>query len=502
MRLARISWLIVIVVMVITAAVSELREQLRLGLVGLGHGRRGDCGQGLCAIASEALIPYRERAATFVEQYCPKDAEMLMAAGMLTQNTDLLKLAAEIGNSPVAWAAYGERLIQTVPTFERIGYSGVDPADTEAMKEEKERIAKSGHPDSLTAEQAEAALSALHSWEDADLENGLPVAYEAWVLYGLHEDEDALATWAQAGRMTVVKTHARERSLAMQRLLIAMAMPKPEAVFNANVSLVFPSFALLRENARSAVYEGRLAAMHGDSNTALTWWESTADLGRHMKESSDTLIGFLVGVSIEGIGAQPVWIWVNDHISGIAGGPLLGGRLFWGDKHSLYVGLMGRARDRELRDSLVLAKLRFRAAQEYTERSDLVAAYRNANPYVVFAAAALVITVALLVIFVVSGFWSRFRTAWRGNLWRILPVTIALLALTFLGLSVYAAGLRAQWVAKWSQPGMTEMSDMISALGDEWTNPEIPADSWRAAYPPAPSGGGKRGNVKGGEDES
>jgi hypothetical protein len=81
---------------------------------------------------------------------------------------------------------------------------------------------------------------------------------------------------------------------------------------------------------------------------------------------------------------------------------------------------------------------------------------------------------------------ARFRTAWRGNLRRLLPVMIALCAIIFLGTSAYAARLRSQWAEKWSAPGVSEMSELIRSLGDKWTNPTIPPDAWRAEYPPEP----------------
>jgi hypothetical protein len=84
---------------------------------------------------------------------------------------------------------------------------------------------------------------------------------------------------------------------------------------------------------------------------------------------------------------------------------------------------------------------------------------------------------------------SRLRAAWRGNLRRILPVTIALVALPFLALSLTGMHLRSDWAAKWSDPSTTELSDMVQQLGDAWTNPAIPADAWRAQHPPQPAGG-------------
>jgi len=79
---------------------------------------------------------------------------------------------------------------------------------------------------------------------------------------------------------------------------------------------------------------------------------------------------------------------------------------------------------------------------------------------------------------------ARLRTAWRGNVRRITPVTLALCALLFLGFSVAGMRLREQWAKEQMAPGVTEMSQAVAAVGERWTNPTIPADAWRAGYPP------------------
>jgi len=562
MRLARASWFVVLAAIVVTLLVPVLRQQLHFGLADLVPGNVRQTEEDPTAAAARLLKPYRQRAVAFVNQRYASDQEMLMAAAVLTENTDLFKRAADMGKDPAVWAAYGERLMQTAPGFARIGSSGVDPADAEAVKEEDARIAESGKPAKLTPEQAEPVLSALRSWQEADPENALPVALEARFLYGLHQDKDALAVWAQAGRMPVVTSHALDRSRAVQRLLVAMGMPKPEAMVNADLSLIFPSYARLRDCARFATYEGRLAAMRNDPTTAITWWQSTADFGRNTRESADTLIGCLVGSAIQGIGAGPVWKWVPDHVSGVPNGPLYDGRYFWGDRHALYVEQMGEENDQELRDSLVLGKLRSQVSQGYVIHLGPYEGYANASSYLAFAGICIGMAIFLLIVQLAFGSWSRraadeasdlrpawqfilallalspafvgtvidlrqplfqeesaargidtllaglggfvllvvvipplaaissraagfrFRTAWRGNLRRLLPVMIALCAIIFLGMSAYAARLRSQWAEEWSAPGVSEMSDMIRSLGDKWTSPPIPADAWRSEYAP------------------
>jgi hypothetical protein len=567
MKLARISWFVVLAVIVAALVVPALRQQFRLGLTQLAPRNVRQMEENPAGVTADLLKPYQQRAIAFVNQRYSSDPEMLMAAAVLTENTDLLKRAAEMGKNRVAWAAYGERLMQAAPSFQRMGNTGVDPADPNQVEEGKRELAESNAPEKLTPEQAEPVLSSLRSWQEADPDNALPVALEARFLYGLHRDRDALVTWAQAGRMTAVTSHAIARSRAVARLLIAMGMPKPEAMVNADMSLVFPSFARLRDSARFATYEGRLAAMRNDPTTAITWWQSTADFGQHMEDSADTLIGCLVGIAIQGIGAAPVWRWVPDRVSGIPNGPLFDGRFFWGDHHSMYVEQMGEQNDNELRDKLVLMKVRSQASREYV-RSGVVGGafegYFSATRYLGFAGIALGMALFLLLVYLIFGSWSRraadeatnlrtvwqfilallalspalvgtaiaesqlaseegssavtidplvgglayfvllvivipplaaissraagarFRTAWRGNLRRLLPVMIALCAIIFLGMSAYAAHLRSQWAEKWSAPGVSEMSDMIRSLGDKWTHPAIPTDAWRAQYPPPP----------------
>ncbi len=561
MRLVRASWFVFAAAIIVAAAVPTLRHQFRLSLSGFVPRRQ--VMEDPWSVTTAMLKPYRERAAAFVEERYPDDPEMLLAAGQLAGNVDLLRRAAEEGGGPIAWAAYAEAVTERGPGFMRIGNTGADPADPVEMESARRTVAESGVPDRLTPEQAEPVLSVLRSWQEADPDNALPVALEARYLYGLHEDRDALIAWSQAGRMPVVTSHALARAGAVERLLAAMGMPEPDAIMNSQLSMVFPFFATARDTARFAVYEGRVAAMEGDPIEAITWWQSTADFGRHMQESADTIIGFLVGVAVQGIGGHPIWQWTLDERSGIPNGPLFGGRYFWGDQHSLYVEHMGPEADRELRDSLVRAKVRSSLSREYTKDLGAFESYFRANRYPAFAAIVFALAALLLAAFAAFGTWSRraadeatrlrptwqviiallvvlpaavsglvvlrrdfagvamsatlaaqlilgfvgvpllllvllplfaaissrrsgarLRTAWRGNLRRVIPVAIAVAAVLSLWLSAYAADLRAQWAEKWSAPGVTEFSDMVEKLGPAWTDPTIPPDAWRAEYPP------------------
>ena len=78
-------------------------------------------------------------------------------------------------------------------------------------------------------------------------------------------------------------------------------------------------------------------------------------------------------------------------------------------------------------------------------------------------------------------------TAWRGNLRRMLPVTVALCALACLGLQVTSARQRADWLRVWAKPGVPPLRVQTERLGAKWDHPTIPEGAWVAAdAPPAP----------------
>jgi hypothetical protein len=112
----------------------------------------------------------------------------------------------------------------------------------------------------------------------------------------------------------------------------------------------------------------------------------------------------------------------------------------------------------------------------------------GARPYVVMGLVAASLLAIILLPLAAAALarapGARLRTAWRGNLRRVLPVAVALSALLFLHLNVTAVRIRGAWFAKWSAPGVTEFSDMVEQLGAAWEEPEIPFDAWRTEPPP------------------
>jgi hypothetical protein len=562
----RAAWLILIVAIAVVAAVSPLRQQVLLQwamLSQLPRRQPPDVSEQPFGSALRLLAPYQDRCVAFVTQHYPSDPEMLLAAGSLSGDKELLRRAAEGSRTPAAWAAYVDALLQTEPRFERVGASGVDPADSNAVAQEEQRIAESRSPTRLSPEEAAPGLRALDAWHAADPKNGLPPAMTALYLYGLHRDDAVLAQWEAAGRLPEVSNRWQERTRAMTRLLVRMGMPEPEAIAASSAAVIFPSLARVRSCARIAVYEGRLAQMQGRATDAVRWWNATARLGRHMQASADAIIGFLVGVAVEAIGGAPSWQWYQDRASGVPNGPLFQGRYFYGSQHTLYVREEGEAAAAQLRDQLVVGKVQTQLVRRYTEGLTLFGDYYRSDRLLAFGQVTAMLLLLLLVFFAATGTWSRqvadqatgissawqgiitvlvlapvaaigvaalrapmngempstgipvariaaslglsafaaialpllaaafsrrsaarLRTAWRGNLRRVLPLALALGVILYLGLALAAMSGRARWAQEMTRPGVSEVTWLVRQAGPAWSHPQIPSDSWRAGYPP------------------
>jgi len=433
-------WIILIAVIFVVAGVKPLRDQARVQWTMMSQlrspppsGFPPDPAQS--SLTAHLLRPYRQRAVRFVEQHHPDDPEMLMAAGMLADDTSLLKRAAESGADPVAWSAYGEAVVRDAPSYSRLGNWGVDPNDAEAVAQAEREIAESGHPTKLSPDEAEPILAALRRWQQADADNALPVAIEVRYLYGLHRDEQCLSQWERAARIPAVHSHPTERARAVQRLLIRMGMPEPDAIGTSWWAVTLPSFSRLRDCARIALYEGLLAQMQGRPEDAIRWWNASIDIARHTQDSAQTMIGLLVGAAVHGIAGAPVWQWHHDERTGIPDGPLFNGRMFYGRQHDFYLDQVGGAADAKLRDGLVGAKIRSRLAREYTGGAGFFAQYLEANRLL---ASGLLVAAALLLIlllFVLTGTWRRrtadeatgLRPAWQIvlSVLVLLPVAVA-----------------------------------------------------------------------------
>jgi hypothetical protein len=102
-----------------------------------------------------------------------------------------------------------------------------------------------------------------------------------------------------------------------------------------------------------------------------------------------------------------------------------------------------------------------------------------------------VLSGALLVVLFCLGATAESRRegaplgdAWKGNLRRVLPLTLAVGAVLYLALTVAAVQTKRQWADKWYTPDISEMAHFESTLGEAWESPRVDPDSWRDEHPP------------------
>ena len=312
----------------------------------------------------EHLRPYVERAGEFVRTRYPDDPDMLMAAGILGAEYEgdltLLREAAEKGGG-AEWAAYAGAAVWAGPEYWSLALRGVDPRDPDSVRRVRDEIEAAGLPTALTEEQAEPVLEVCRGWEHADPGNGIPAALEVYYLYGLGREEGARERWEHAGAQPHASLYVQETIWAMQRLLTSMGMSERDSV-NSGFSLGFEVRHAVAQMARRGAtigrHEGQRAQMEGRHEDAFAWWNATMALGRHMQESSDTMMEVLEAIVIEAVGAWEIWRRRPDRETGVEGGPLDGGRLYQGPAYGEFVNRYGEEAAREVREGLVRAKLR------------------------------------------------------------------------------------------------------------------------------------------------
>ncbi len=481
----RLSWLMVLAVMAAILLVRPLRHQAIPVSLMLPRPTVSERGRGPFTDfqGNRWLRVSRTRAIAFARQRYPKDAAMLTAAALIANDEHTLSLLRQVGESmryAPAFALYFAGMDK--PAYERLGNSGVDPQDHEALAEAEERLRGSSDPDRLTPEQAAPVLEVLYAWQRADPENGLPLALEAYYLYGLHRDAKALERWEEASqkpRLTGYDgTVTRETFLLLSRLGM---LPVSAAVMAPAIgSRSYRLHSLVRDAARIAFYEGARAALEGRPEQALRWWRSTSTLGRVSQESANDIIEFLNGIAIESIGASPAWQWCSDESTGIPGGPLSGGRFFFGPYHEFYVFHAGEAADTALRDRLIRAKLRVQLVRSYTEQGLGMDELAQVVQTLILGAGAAGLFVVLLIAYAVVS-WRR-PGARRTR--EALSLAAAVCAVALLAVLIIGARQSARWASRWAQPKGGEIGRIAAEFGPAWLNPKIPPDAWRAQFPP------------------
>jgi hypothetical protein len=434
MRGFRLSWAIIFVVAVVAVTVRPLREQFqvatRLPTIPrpVAQGEEGEALED--AQFGRFIEGYTKRAPDFVRDHYPGDPEMLMAAASVSGSRELARQALERGPTPLAWGAYAESvLINTSPSYTRIATTGADPSDPAQVAENEKYLAESKNRTGLSPKDVAPALGALTTWEYDDPDNALPVALEAYYLYGLHRDAEARERILRAGRLPKVTSYPAERSAIVRALFQHMGMPGAEAAIAADYSLILPSYARLREVARIGAYEGMLARMQGRPEEAVRLWQAVQNLGQRLETSSSILIGYLVGVAIEGIGAAPTWKWYHGESVGVPGAPLLGGLYFYGKYHDLYVKYAGQAADAQLRDHLILEKLRTQALRSANYWDESLTGYLRAAKLLGLGVMVAGLAAVLLFVFLLSGTWHRGEADAAATFGPAAGLVVALLML-------------------------------------------------------------------------
>ncbi len=413
MTIARVGWAVPLAVAAIVAGTPGLRDQARLQWAMAprrGVVRSSDPGVVGRDPIAEWMVGYGRGSLEFAQRRHRGDPDMLIAAAALAPDRDsarevLADLVLRDGR-PVTWAAYVDSLLETCPWYFREETAGVDPDSAREMAKVRRIIVERKLPTSLEGEDIAPALEAARRWQEAEPDNALPLAVEAWGLYGLHRDGEAFDRWAAASHLPRVSAWVSERRRGVSRLLGSMGMAAPEATLASRPAIRACSLERVAVSAFAATFAGHCAQTAGDPEQALRCWQASMDLGRHAQESAETVRSFLVGVEVEKIGAAPVWRWESDAVTGLRTRGGAGGRFFFGPHHDLYARKAGRAADGRLVEGLAAAEKRTRMVGAFSAQGRMMAHYARAAEFLVFgqlvggfglgAAALLLVAVVLL----------------------------------------------------------------------------------------------------------
>ncbi len=581
----RPAWVVCIAVVLAVGAVPALRGQARLQyqarplrlpihrpqywlqrLQDIGLASPGSVSTEFWQIATEWLARifehYRERSATHLVGAEDADPDELLPRALLGWDSDhiaLLRQVAERGGRPAAWAAYADVLASDLD-YRRIGTAGVDPADPQQVAREEADIVERGLQRRLPTPEAEALIDVARRWQEADPDNGFPLALEAWALYGLHRDAEARERWVQGSLRPVVSYRRKQVFTAAQELLVTVGLPELEAGAGC-WGLSFRSFGrVLRTGSRMALYEGQVAMLDGRPDEALQLWRATFDYGNKLRESASGTLPHLNGLAVMGIGISPVWTWWHSGATGLPRGPIDGGHVWYGEQHSLFVEQLGAEATDAMRDSYLRAKLRGKLVLSFLRSPDFAATRLGRSAFLLFLGGWVVVQAVLLsVLLLIVGSWRRreadgaaslrprwqfliagvaalplvaagasialwapwpvflspaeawvavalpsvicvllaalaaglsraasagLLVAWRGNLRRMIPTAVAMLAICYLATSMVAAAMRADLLRDLKEADWSEVTYLAQHMGADWTDPRIPPNSWYAEYPP------------------
>ena len=159
----------------------------------------------------------------------------------------------------------------------------------------------------------------IERFKAADPNNPLPWIYAGQELFKSKQTAEGLAEIRAALERPAFYTYANERMDGAQRLYEDAGMSPTEATLLAMAGLSLPHMTAAQQASRSLMEWQKSAADSGDTAAADDAIQLTYNLGRTFAtpEASRTLIGQLVGVSIEAralkalpAGTQPGWLAV------------------------------------------------------------------------------------------------------------------------------------------------------------------------------------------------
>lgn len=440
----RLVLLIPIMGALVVAAVPALRDQTRLQWAMIPRAATPKEGDRRDPIV-DWIEKRREECVEFVEREHPNDADLLLAAGDLTNDgvsaIGLLQRAVELRMDGIAYSAYVDAWLRQGPWYDRVETSGVDPADAAGLSAVRNIIEERHLQVALQPEEIAPVLTAAKAWQRVDPENAVPVAVEAWCLLGLHRDSEAQERWSAASGLNRATAYEFQRRLFVARLLAEMGISEPEAFLMSAETLSPSSFARMSVCATAMGYFGHVAEMSGDLEDALKCWQDTIAIGQTTQLSAESSMGYLAGVHVESVGAEPIWRWYPDWMTGLRGGRL-GGRFFFGPHHNLYVAEVGEDADEELVHRLVAARLSTELLGSTMTGSFAVGRYATGMELLVFGLLLALMIVLMIGVALFLGFGTGSDNTGRvlGPIARVALAVLPVLVITVAAGAILAVG--------------------------------------------------------------
>ncbi len=315
----RLAWAVLLVVVVTILAVPALRELARPIPVSIVTGIWP-------APEYVNIFSAARDANRFVERQYPGDTQMALAAAIIANSvarssrsdisederhrardiaTTFLSRETQREDVPAVYAT------QVMLLFAQAGLPNrgsclpvVGPTRADILRQREEVKQKNELPEQIRA----SLLKALHSWQQSDPQNGMPLLLEAQILYGMGLTDQALHLWRQAATSPVLDDRRQLCEEVTAILLRRMGFPVIEAWSASRRAVERLPIFLTEELERGAVapiYEGYTSLLEGDIGDAQVWWDIPATLSRTLIDQARDSRGFDVGIRLQQIADIP-----------------------------------------------------------------------------------------------------------------------------------------------------------------------------------------------------